>query len=444
MDKNISVLVVDNDESVQTMVVESLESHGYKSMVSTDISSAWDIINNGGVDVVVSELILPGGTGLDLLKKVKTSKNRRHLPFIIMSHSKDQRLIIAVAKAGAAGFMVKPFDVEALIQKIKASLQPKAPGSGKEKALCKAGRKFLDQGRYPEAIAAFSKAVKQNPLSAEGYRGLAEVCKRRDEMPQYRQLALKAAQVYAEINSFQEAENVFLELRRYDKDAPNPFLPVGEALLKKGDFTSAVQTFQKAVLVTPDDPESFYLLAEAYMRKGEDDKALENVEAALHLKQDFPKARRLYRGLTGKKWIDKNADDEKGYGETEEEKRGTVRFWIPDLFVNVLGRKTNFQVREMSVVSVGFDPQEEIFEQEKEIQLDIVRIEEGEVQPQIKKLAARIIRIDKKVIGCRFENLTEELKEQLHALIQATQERQQEQARERIKNMDFNIDMLFV
>ncbi|MDY7000824.1 MAG: tetratricopeptide repeat protein, partial [Thermodesulfobacteriota bacterium] len=389
-------------------------------------------------------LILPGGTGLDLLKKVKASKERRGLPFIIMSASKDQRLIIAVAKAGATSFMVKPFDPEALVQKMEASLQPKAPESSEEKALCDAGRKYAAQGKYPEAIAAFSQAIKQNSLSAEGYRGLAEVCKRREEMTKYKQLAQKAAQVYVELDNFQEAENVFLELRRYDKDAPNPFRIVGETLLKKKDFKSAAHAFQKAVVVTPDDPESFCRLSEAYMRMGEDEKAVENVEAALRLKEDFPDARKLYRGLTGKKWVAKDAEEKKGYGETEEEKRGTVRFWVPDLFVTIMGNKTNFQIHEMSVVSVGFNPQEEVFEEEKEIQLDIIRIEEGQVQPQIKKLAARIIRIDEEVVGCRFENLTEEVKEELHALIQAAQEHQQEQARERVKNMDFNIDMLFV
>ena len=445
LDKDIPILVVDNDKSVQATVAESLKSHGYGNVVfAADVPSAWEIISNGQAGVVVSELILPGGTGLDLLKKVRTSKERRGLPFIITSASKDQRLIIAVAKAGATSFMVKPFTAEALVQKVEASLQPKASGSGEEKALCDAGRKYAEQGKYPEALAAFSKAVKQNPLSAEGYRGLAEVCRSREEMTKYKQLAQKAAQVYVELDNFPEAENVFLELRRYDKNAPNPFRIVGETLLEKKDFKSAAHAFQKAVVVTPDDPESFCRLSEAYMRMGEDEKAVENVEAALRLKEDFPDARKLYRGLTGKKWVGEKAPDREGYGESEEEKRGTVRFWVPDLFITILGNKTNFQIHEMSIVSVGFNPQEEVFEEEKELQLDIVRIEEGQVQPQIKKLAARVIRMDKEVVGCRFENLTEEIKEELHALIQAAQELQQEQAREKVKNMDFNIDMLFV
>ncbi|MDY7001760.1 MAG: response regulator, partial [Thermodesulfobacteriota bacterium] len=65
LDKDIPVLVVDSDESVRAMVAESLKSHGYGNVIfAADASSAWDVISNGEAGVVVSELILPGGTGL--------------------------------------------------------------------------------------------------------------------------------------------------------------------------------------------------------------------------------------------------------------------------------------------------------------------------------------------------------------------------------------------
>jgi len=70
------------------------------------------------LDFVVSDWNMPGLNGLDLLKKIRASEDFKKLPFLMVTAEAEQSNVVIAVKAGVSNFIVKPFSVETLKEKI--------------------------------------------------------------------------------------------------------------------------------------------------------------------------------------------------------------------------------------------------------------------------------------------------------------------------------------
>ena len=106
------LLIVDDEESIREFLTILLEKEGYQVATAESVASGKRQVEEGSFDLVMCDLKLPDGTGLDVLAEAR--KQQVESPFIIITaHTTPQHALEAL-RAGAAEYLSKPFNVEDL------------------------------------------------------------------------------------------------------------------------------------------------------------------------------------------------------------------------------------------------------------------------------------------------------------------------------------------
>ena len=79
---------------------------------------AWDVLNRDKIDFIISDWNMPQMTGIDLLRKVRSSEEFGDLPFLMVTAEAQQENIIEAVQAKVSNYIVKPFTAETMKQKI--------------------------------------------------------------------------------------------------------------------------------------------------------------------------------------------------------------------------------------------------------------------------------------------------------------------------------------
>lgn len=122
------IAVIDDDASVRAATNNLLSSHGY--LVHT-FASANDFLQSAHLNessCVVADVQMPVMNGLDLLMHMRNQGN--DAPFIFITAFPDEGVRARALKAGAVGFLAKPFAGPVLINCIETALQRPRSGSG--------------------------------------------------------------------------------------------------------------------------------------------------------------------------------------------------------------------------------------------------------------------------------------------------------------------------
>ena len=118
--KNITILIVDDNEPMRTMIRHMLESHGYVDLVEADDgSSAFTILKSRKIDLVFADWNMLGMTGIELLKKVREDSTIGKTPFIMVSVEGGAVSIDEALKYGVSDFISKPFTSKILIETLE-------------------------------------------------------------------------------------------------------------------------------------------------------------------------------------------------------------------------------------------------------------------------------------------------------------------------------------
>ena len=125
------ILVVDPTQSPDSSMVLRLSNDGYEVEVVADGHEAVETVSKSQVDLVVSELNLPGTEGLTLCRAIRANAATAHIPFLFLTAEEGERLAAECLEAGADDFLKKPVDLEMLSLKIQRVLAMKAPQEAK-------------------------------------------------------------------------------------------------------------------------------------------------------------------------------------------------------------------------------------------------------------------------------------------------------------------------
>lgn len=113
-------LIVDDEEDLRELIVDEIESLGGKCTEADGSQGAWSLILKNQYDCIISDVRMPKGSGIDLLKKVRSHCDYSHLPIIIMTgytiYSKED-----IQSLDPSAIMDKPFSFEKLLQTISQS-----------------------------------------------------------------------------------------------------------------------------------------------------------------------------------------------------------------------------------------------------------------------------------------------------------------------------------
>lgn len=117
---SLGVLVVEDDANIRALVQTSLAVEGFEVQTAVSLSEARALLLHSPPDVVVLDLGLPDGDGLELVQYIR----RQHaLPILVVSARYQEEQKIRVLDAGADDYLVKPFSVGELLARIRVALR---------------------------------------------------------------------------------------------------------------------------------------------------------------------------------------------------------------------------------------------------------------------------------------------------------------------------------
>jgi cyclic di-GMP phosphodiesterase len=117
------ILVVDDEAPICDLVCERLSWHGFICRSCSDGEQARDLLGKEAFDAVISDLKLPGISGLELLKEV--SSKYGHLAFVMVTGVDDTQVGIQAMKEGADDYLVKPHQLEGIVTSVERALEKK-------------------------------------------------------------------------------------------------------------------------------------------------------------------------------------------------------------------------------------------------------------------------------------------------------------------------------
>lgn len=117
---NLRVLVVEDDREIRTVMQSALALEGYTVQTAVTLAEAEALLQHSAPDVIVLDLGLPDGEGLELVQAV-----RRHasVPIVVVSARHQEAQKIALLDAGADDYLTKPFGVAELLARMRVALR---------------------------------------------------------------------------------------------------------------------------------------------------------------------------------------------------------------------------------------------------------------------------------------------------------------------------------
>ena len=114
------VLLADDDPLHLKMVVSTLEEFGHQVQAVPDGAQAWEALRNSDIRLLICDWMMPGMTGLDLIKRVRTAGLPHYVYIILLTSRSDQEDVIRGLDVGADDYVKKPYDERELMLRLRA------------------------------------------------------------------------------------------------------------------------------------------------------------------------------------------------------------------------------------------------------------------------------------------------------------------------------------
>ncbi|MBV9494687.1 MAG: sigma-54-dependent Fis family transcriptional regulator [Acidobacteria bacterium] len=152
------VLVVDDDAGIRESAAMSLEKVGHRVSQASDAGSALQLLREHRVDVVVSDIYMPGQDGLALLQAIS---EQREPPRVILMTARGSIETTALAQRfGAFDYIAKPFELSDLIARVADAVRKREP----ETAEIEPGPPSRIIGAHPSMVAMYKAIARIAPL----------------------------------------------------------------------------------------------------------------------------------------------------------------------------------------------------------------------------------------------------------------------------------------
>ncbi len=129
--KNI-ILVIEDEPDINKTISYNLLTEGFEPISVYNLLEADDWIQSNSPDLILLDLMLPDGSGLDFCKRIKSKDKFNNIPIIILTAKDDEVDKVVGFELGADDYVTKPFSVRELILRIKAILKRKTISSHSE------------------------------------------------------------------------------------------------------------------------------------------------------------------------------------------------------------------------------------------------------------------------------------------------------------------------
>jgi DNA-binding response OmpR family regulator len=118
-----NILIVDDDNIMIRLLSTALRNAGYATYVSFDVVQAATAIRRHRIDAVLLDMRMPGGTGKDVIRRLKMSNQTKQIPVIVVSGSVSGASRAQLIAIGAEDLFLKPPDMRALLARLAEVLE---------------------------------------------------------------------------------------------------------------------------------------------------------------------------------------------------------------------------------------------------------------------------------------------------------------------------------
>jgi two-component system, chemotaxis family, chemotaxis protein CheY len=115
----MKILVTDDSKMIRHLVISALNELGYNEIIeAANVGEAKNLLKGHKVGLIISDWHMPGDSGLDFLKYIKASAEYATIPFVLQTTENEKKNIVEAVKAGVQGYLFKPVQKSALLQKL--------------------------------------------------------------------------------------------------------------------------------------------------------------------------------------------------------------------------------------------------------------------------------------------------------------------------------------
>ena len=119
------ILIVDDERQITRVLTRSLNANGYEVHVASDGELALQTLKDWPPDLIITDLAMPNVGGLELCRRVRSFSD---IPIIVLSVKGEESSKIAALDAGADDYVTKPFGIDELLARVRATLRRSAVG----------------------------------------------------------------------------------------------------------------------------------------------------------------------------------------------------------------------------------------------------------------------------------------------------------------------------
>ena len=117
------ILLIEDEPDIRKTLEYNIAREGYDVVSAPSLSEGRNHLNSGSFSLILLDLMLPDGSGLDLCREIKSDKEKVSTPIIILTAKDDEVDKVVGFELGADDYVTKPFSVRELILRIKAVLK---------------------------------------------------------------------------------------------------------------------------------------------------------------------------------------------------------------------------------------------------------------------------------------------------------------------------------
>eukprot|EP01034_Spumella_vulgaris_P047290 gene47290-biopygen7135 len=152
------VLLVEDDEKLAGLIAHFLSQHGFEVRVVHRGDEALAVFLAFKPTIVVLDLMLPDGDGLDLCRELRADGRTRHLPLLMLTARGEPMDRVVGLELGADDYLAKPFEPRELQARLRAILRRKGGTAAKADVL-RFGRLEIDKGARVVRIDGEERAI---------------------------------------------------------------------------------------------------------------------------------------------------------------------------------------------------------------------------------------------------------------------------------------------
>jgi two-component system response regulator RegX3 len=140
-----TILLVEDEESIVTPLVEALRREGFDTAVSTTAAESLEAFERARPDLVLLDVMLPDGSGFEVCRELR---GRSRVPIIMLTARGEEADRVAGLELGADDYVVKPFSARELVARVRAVLRRAAEaGERRAEGVTEIGELVVDPSR---------------------------------------------------------------------------------------------------------------------------------------------------------------------------------------------------------------------------------------------------------------------------------------------------------